>query len=39
MAIFADFRVGQKFYIIHMPAVKISARLELDETISFLEGY
>jgi hypothetical protein len=23
----------------HMPAVKISARLELDETISFLDGH
>jgi hypothetical protein len=42
MAIFADFHVGQNFNprnITHMPAVKIFARLELDETISFLDGH
>jgi hypothetical protein len=42
MAIFADFGVGQKFNprnINPMPAVKIFARLERDETISFLDGH
>jgi hypothetical protein len=42
MAIFADYVVGGEFNprnINHMPAVKISACLELDENISFLDGH
>jgi hypothetical protein len=42
MAIFADFGVGRKFYsskYVHIPAVKISARLELDKNISSPDGH
>jgi hypothetical protein len=42
MAIIVDFGGGRKFNprnISHMPAAKISSRLELDDNISFLEGH